>query len=96
MNTILMTEEFLTWLSALKDLRAKASILTRIDRAKKGNFGDHKRLNECLYEMRMTMGAGYRVYYTQRGVCIYLVLAGGDKKSQSKDIEKANALISQL
>ncbi len=96
MNTILMTEEFREWLTNLKDLKAKANILTRIDRAKKGNFGDYKRLTEHLYEMRITIGAGYRVYYTQQEKLIYLVLAGGDKKTQSKDIEKAKNMLSQL
>ena len=96
MNTILMTDEFLQWLSKLKDLRAKAMILTRIDRAKKGNFGDCKRLSENLYEMRISLGAGYRIYYTEREKTIYLVLAGGDKKTQPKDIEDAHILIAEL
>lgn len=96
MNTLILTDTFMSWLTAMKDMRAKAHILARLDRAKKGNFGDHKRLNEYLYEMRMTQGAGYRVYYTVKSSCVYIVLVGGDKKSQSKDIEQANALIAEL
>lgn len=96
MNTILMTDGFMKWLSSLKDLRAKANILIRIERAKKGNFGDYKRLSENLYEMRITQGAGYRIYYTQQDQCIYLLLVGGDKKSQSKDIDNAHIILMQL
>lgn len=91
-----MTKDFLDWLATLKDLRAKSVILRRIDRAKQGNFGDHKRLNEHLYEMRITEGAGYRIYYKIEAERIYLILAGGSKKSQSKDIENANTLIIEL
>lgn len=96
MNEILMTEKFAKWLKNLKNIQAKKNILQRIDRAKKNNFGDCKQLAENLYEMRIFTGAGYRVYYTQRGMAIYLLLVGGDKSSQEKDIEIALEMIKNI
>jgi len=78
------------WLDSLKDKLGQAKILTRIRRAETGNFGDHKAVSEGVSELRITHGPGYRVYYgiDDSGDLIILLL-GGDKSSQDKDIEKA-------
>jgi putative addiction module killer protein len=96
MNTLIRTEAFSSWLKGLKDAKAVASILARMDRAEKGNFGDSKSLKGGLSEMRIDVGAGYRVYFTQRGLTVYVLLAGGDKKSQARDIERAREMIKLL
>jgi len=92
MYIIKETEIFSKWLLKLKDNRGKVSILRRIKRATQGNFGDHKSVGDSVSELRITTGGGYRVYYTKRGDKIIILLIGGDKSSQSKDIEKAKAL----
>jgi putative addiction module killer protein len=95
MYTIKETELFSKWLLKLKDTRAKVSILRRIKRITQGNFGDHKSVGDNVSELRITTGAGYRVYYTKRGEQIVILLIGGDKSTQSKDIEKAKALVKE-
>ncbi|MFI3271242.1 MAG: type II toxin-antitoxin system RelE/ParE family toxin [Pseudomonadota bacterium] len=92
MNTINSTEEFTKWLLGLKDTQGKARILARIKLAKHGHFGDCKSLGDGVSEMRIHTGAGYRVYYCRKGELVYLLLAGGDKSTQVKDIEKAKTL----
>ena len=92
MYTIKETKVFSKWLLKLKDARGKVSVLRRIKRVKEGNFGDHKSVGTNLSELRITTGAGYRVYYTKRSSEIIILLIGGDKSSQSKDIEKAKEL----
>ena len=86
------TDLFSKWLLKLKDIQAKVSILRRIKRVRAGNFGDHKALGDKVSELRITTGPGYRVYYTQKGDEIIVLLVGGDKSSQSKDIEKAKQM----
>ncbi|MES2351019.1 MAG: type II toxin-antitoxin system RelE/ParE family toxin [Pseudomonadota bacterium] len=93
---ILQTELFSSWFSRLKDRRARACIQVRIDRAEDGNFGDHKSVGNGVSEMRIDYGPGYRVYYTLRGTTMIILLAGGDKSSQAKDIKTAQALARQL
>jgi putative addiction module killer protein len=93
---ILQTELFSSWFSRLKDRRAWACIQVRIDRAEDGNFGDHKSVGNGVSEMRIDYGPGYRVYYTLRGTTMIILLAGGDKSSQAKDIKTAQALARQL
>jgi len=92
MYIIKESEIFSKWLLKLKDTRGKVSILRRIKRVTQGNFGDHKSVGDSVSELRITTGPGYRVYYTQRGEEIIILLIGGDKSSQSKDIEKAKEL----
>ena len=92
MNTILQTETFRAWFKALRDIKAKVAIGRRIERAEEGNFGDHKALGGGLFEMRLQLGPGYRVYYACHGGVVYILLCGGDKSSQSKDIEAAQRL----
>ena len=89
MNTFLRSEEFDTWLSALKDTLGRARIIHRIRSAEHGNFGDCEPVGEGVSEMRIHFGPGYRVYYTRRGEVIYLLLLGGDKRSQKRDIKHA-------
>ena len=96
MNTIEQTQAFKDWLRKVKDPMGKASIVRRIDRAARGNFGDSKDLKDGVWEMRIPTGPGYRVYFTQQGDSIYLLLIGGDKASQEKDIEKAKRMAADL
>ncbi|MGA8430033.1 MAG: type II toxin-antitoxin system RelE/ParE family toxin [Candidatus Sulfotelmatobacter sp.] len=77
------------WLRALKDVRARARIVARIDRLSVGNFGDCKPLRGGLFELRIDCGPGYRVYYAIIGGACMLLLCGGDKGRQSSDIERA-------
>lgn len=94
-NKIKTTEEFDNWLLNLKNKIAKMAIIKRIDRARRGNFGDHKPLGGGLYEMRIATGAGYRVYYIQSGSTLYFLLCGGDKSTQQADINKARSMIEE-
>lgn len=70
--------------------------MLRFDRLKDGNFGDYKQLDEYLYELRFNFGSGYRVYYTIENNIIVLLINGGDKKSQIKDIKTAKEIITKL
>jgi putative addiction module killer protein len=77
------------WLRKLKDIRAKASILRRINRMETGNFGDHKPCREGVWELRIDVGPGYRVYYAIAGKTLIVLLCGSDKHTQDADIAKA-------
>lgn len=90
------TEEFADWLKGLRDLMARSRIATRIARVEEGNFGDHKSVGEGVSELRFTFGPGYRVYYTQRGDVVVILLCGGDKGSQDRDIERAKAMAKEI
>lgn len=96
MNTLLKTDEFTAWLRGLKDSRTKAVIFNRLDRAAKGNFGDSKALAGGISEMRVDVGPGYRIYYARRAEVVYLLLLGGDKTTQARDIQRAKALLKSL
>ncbi|MEN9587559.1 MAG: hypothetical protein RIT15_1134 [Pseudomonadota bacterium] len=96
MKTIYTTEIFDGWFDSLKDKQVARRIQARIDRAEEGNFGDHKSVGESVSEMRIHHGPGFRVYFTQRGLEIVILLAGGDKSSQTKDIQTAQELARQL
>jgi len=96
MNTFLRSEEFDTWLSALKDKLGRARIIHRIRSAEHGNFGDCEPVGEGVSEMRIHFGPGYRVYYTRCGEVIYLLLLGGDKSSQKRDIKRALSMARTL
>lgn len=86
------TEEYREWLDALKDRTGRARILVRVDRLINGNPGQHRDLTHGVTELKIDVGPGYRVYYTQRGQRLLLLLAGGDKSTQQKDIETAIGL----
>jgi len=90
------TDHFEKWLKKLKDIRAKARILTRIKVIETGNLGDHKSIGGHVSEIRITYGPGYRLYYTKKGDVVILLLIGGDKSTQSKDIEKARSILAEL
>jgi putative addiction module killer protein len=96
MYTILRSNEFDKWLGKLKDSKGKARILARIKSAELGNLGDAKPVGEGISEMRIHYGPGYRVYFTRRGKLLILLLMGGDKSSQKRDIAKAKALAEAL
>jgi len=82
---------FAEWLGSLKDQRGRRAIKSRLDRVELGNFGDCRSLGGGLNELRVHFGPGYRVYYGQEGQRIVLLLCGGDKTTQDKDIAKARA-----
>jgi putative addiction module killer protein len=90
------TDEFDKWLKALGDQRAVARIASRIERLGLGNPGDVKAVGEGVSEMRIQYGPGYRVYYKQTGKRIMLLLCGGDKASQDKDIKRAWEIAAEL
>jgi len=92
MNTIKETEPFAEWFEGLHDLKIKMRIAARINRARAGNFGEYKVLDDGVCEMKMDFGPGYRIYYAQEGLRVYLLLIGGDKSSQKKDIAKAKEM----
>lgn len=92
MIEILTTEDFDEWLRKLKDRAGRLRILERVDRLAHGNPGDVKPVGQGVSELRLTFGPGYRVYYLQHGDAVILLLIGGDKSSQQKDIEKAQEL----
>lgn len=89
MHEILKSGTFDAWFSGLKDRQAKARIAARIDRLSLGNPGDVKPVGSGVSEMRIDYGPGYRVYFTQRGPIIILILCGGDKRTQAADIKRA-------
>jgi putative addiction module killer protein len=82
---------FEQWMHSLRDKQTKARILTRIDRVRLGNFGDCESVGASVYELRIHFGPGYRVYFGLHGSEIVLLLCGGDKSTQARDIEMARA-----
>jgi putative addiction module killer protein len=93
---ILTTAVFDRWFGRLRDRKAAARVQARIDRAEAGNLGDCKPVGGGVSEMRIDYGPGYRLYFVQRGLELIVLLAGGDKGSQAKDIEAAKALAKQV
>ncbi len=91
-NIVRETNLFSIWLRKLRDVKGRARIVARIDAAKLGNFGDCKGLGDGVSEMRVHFGPAYRIYYAQEGQSMYLLLVGGDKSTQEKDIAKAKEL----
>ena len=96
MVEIRKTDLFVNWLENLRDIQAKARVLVRIERLATGNAGDVKPVGEGVSEMRIDHGPGYRVYFIQRGSELVILLAGGDKSSQSRDIKSAIRLAQNL
>lgn len=96
MIEVRQTTRFATWLAGLRDERAKARILKRLDRAGQGNLGDVAPVGGGVSEMRIFYGPGYRVYFVQRGSELIVLLCGGDKSSQAADIEEAKVLAMEL
>ena len=96
MIEVRQTDVFSKWLVELRDIRARARTQARIDRLELGNVGDAKPVGEGVSEMRIDYRPGYRVYFSRRGSELIILLAGGDKSSQSKDIRKAMSLARDL
>lgn len=96
MKIIHTTEIFDAWFTSLRDRQGKLRIQVRIDRAELGNFGDCAPVGEGVSEMRIHVGPDYRVYFVERGMEIVILLAGGDKTTQAKDIKTALQLARQL
>jgi putative addiction module killer protein len=86
------TTDFSDWLRRLKDAEAAARIVARLRRMEQGNPGDAKSVGKGIVEMRIAHGPGYRVYYVRRGVDVVILLCGGDKHSQRRDIKRAQIL----
>lgn len=84
--------EFSAWLNSLKDVIGRARVLARLRTAEQGNFGDSEPVGEGVSKMRIHYGPGYRVYYSRRGDVVYLLLLGGDKSTQKRDIKRAKEL----
>jgi len=93
---VLYTGTFETWLKKLRDQRAKAAIVSRIERMEDGNFGDYRSVGGAVSELRINVGKGYRAYYTIRRNAVVILLCGGDKSSQQRDIKLAQQMAAEL
>ena len=93
---IRQTSVFAKWLTNLRDVKGKARVLARLESCRLGNLGDCKSIGGGVKELRIHAGPGYRVYFVQRRKIILLLLCGGRKSSQSRDIEKAQRLLAEL
>lgn len=96
MLEIKQTDEFRNWMKKLRDIRVNTLIAKRLERIVLGNFGDHKRIDSKILELRIDYGPGYRVYYMNTGKEIILLLIGGDKSSQKSDIKRAKELANEI
>ena len=90
------TEVYARWLDGLRDVRARARVLVRVERLAAGNPGDVRPVGEGVSELRIDYGPGYRVYFKKQGRTIVVLLAGGDKRTQGRDIETALRLAQDL
>ena len=93
---VIKSATFLNWLKGLRDRNARARIAVRIDRIEDGNFGDHRSVGGGVSEIRVNVGQGYRIYYTIRNRIVVILLCGGDKSSQRRDIRRARQMESEL
>ena len=96
MFDIQQTHHYAKWFAGLRDRAARGRIVARIERLQWGHFGDARAVGEGVSELRMDFGPGYRIYFTQRGERLVLLLCGGDKDSQSRDIAQAKRVASEL
>ncbi len=96
MKEVQKTTTFANWLDDLRDIRARARILARVERLAVGHAGDVKPVGEGVSEMRIDYGPGYRVYFRKRGRSLVILMAGGDKSSQKRDISTALRLARNL
>ena len=93
---VIKSATFLNWLKGLRDRNARARIAVRIDRIEEGNFGDHRSVGGGVSEIRVNVGQGYRIYYTIRNRTVVILLCGGDKSSQRRDMRRARQMESEL
>ena len=96
MFTVFQTEEFVAWLDDLKDKRAQVRIAARLRQAESGNLGDWQPIEGEVSELRVNYGPGYRLYFARRGRIIIVILNGGDKSTQKRDIRRALKLAAEL
>jgi len=96
MYMLRLTQEFQDWLDGLKDQRAQVRIAARLRLAEAGSLGDWKSVGGEVAEMRVHFGPGYRLYFTHRGSLLIVMLAGGDKSTQTRDIKRAQRLLGEL
>jgi putative addiction module killer protein len=96
MFTVRQTEEFRAWLDGLRDVRAQARIAARLRLAEAGNLGDWKSVGGAVCEMRVDFGPGYRLYFARRQTILIVMLAGGDKSSQTRNIRRAQRILKLL
>ena len=96
MYIVRQTEEFQTWLDELTDKRAQIRIAARLRLAEAGSLGDCASVGNDVSEFRIHFGPGYRLYFTRRGNLLIIMLAGGDKSSQKRDIKRAQKLVTEL
>lgn len=96
MYTLKMLPEFMHWLNGLNDSLTRVRLARRLDRVQAGHLGDVKPVGDGVFEMREMFGPGWRMYYVQRGAVLIVMLGGGDKSSQRRDIVKAVQLAEQL
>jgi putative addiction module killer protein len=96
MYSVRLTQDFQDWLDRLKDQKAQIRIATRLRMIEAGNLGDWKTVGKNVSEMRVDIGPGYRLYFTRMGQIIIVVLTGGDKSTQQRDIKRAQQLASTL
>ena len=96
MSTLYQTQEFQDWLDGLNDRRAQVRIAARLRLAEAGNLGDWQPVGGEVSELRVNFGPGYRLYFTRRGKLLIVILAGGDKSSQQRDIKRAQRIAAKL
>ncbi|MBF0108732.1 MAG: type II toxin-antitoxin system RelE/ParE family toxin [Magnetococcales bacterium] len=96
MNAIIQSPTFSMWLSSLKDLRGRTAILRRLIRAERGNLGDVRPVDGGVFEMRVDYGPGYRLYFVRRGGTVIILLCGGDKSTQRRDIVLAQTMAKEV
>ena len=96
MIKIRQTAVFAEWLAGLKDVRLRTRVVARIDRLAFGNAGDVAPIGEGISELRLHFGSGYRIYFVRRGALLIILLCGGDKRTQRRDIEEARTLARAL
>jgi putative addiction module killer protein len=92
MIEVIISDVFEAWFQALRDIKAQGHILRRIKRIESGNLGDVKPVGDGVSELRVDVGPGYRLYFIRRGITVVVLLCGGDKSSQARDITKAKKL----
>lgn len=90
------THIFDKWFAGIRNIQYRARVISRFDRVQDGNFGDYKNIGNNLFELRFFFGPGFRVYYTIKEAKVVILLCGGDKSSQEKDIEKARRIMEEL